>query len=487
MSKAPTSFAGRHDLWLVAALGAASFLASFALLTATGWTLVAAASTPFAAALEAAGIACALTSVAGLASIYRLRHSCARITSALNNMSQGLCMFDSSARLMLCNERYLELYGLTHEQAPAGAPLRNLLEHRRAAGSFAGDPDQYIADCLRQVAEGRTERKTIDLKDGRTISLTSRPMANGGWVATHSDITERRRAEEERDTLLAQQERRAAVDAAIATFRARVESVLRTVGESAAAMKVTAKTLLGSSDVTLRHAEGAVHSSNEASTNVETAATAADELTTSIQEISRQLVQANDVVRTAAAEASATNEDIAGLAQAAQKIGDVVKLIQTIAGQTNLLALNATIEAARAGDAGRGFAVVASEVKSLAVQTGKATEEITGQIAAVQSSTTNAVNAIRAITGRMQQINGYTSAVAASIEQQNAATGEISQNVASAAEGTKSIVSVLGTVASALTQTRTSAETVLAACDSVEKAAANLRGEVEGFLGKVAV
>src|SRR6202035_3047452 len=113
----------------------------------------------------------------------------------------------------------------------------------------------------------------------------------------------------------------------------------------------------------------------------------------------------HNLVGIAANEANTTNQQIGGLAQAAQKIGDVVKLIQDVAGQTNLLALNATIEAARAGDAGRGFAVVASEVKSLAVQTAKATEEIAGQILSVQSSTTSAVAAIRDITQRMHDIN----------------------------------------------------------------------------------
>ena len=131
--------------------------------------------------------------------------------------------------------------------------------------------------------------------------------------------------------------------------------------------------------------------------------------------------------------------------------------------------------------------MVASEVKSLAVQTAKATEEIAAQISAVQGSTSTAVEAIGRIADRMQEINQFTAAVAASVEEQNAATGDISQNVASAAQGTKEIVAVLSEVAGAATETRGSAETVLAASEAVETAAANLRTEVESFLPKVAV
>src|SRR5262249_52951661 len=156
----------------------------------------------------------------------------------------------------------------------------------------------------------------------------------------------------------------------------------------------------------------------------EIAAIAADELTGSIGEIGRQLARTADIVRGAVDEAQGTNREITALAQAAQKIGDVIKLIRAIAGQTNLLALNATIEAARAGETGKGFAVVAAEVKSLAVQTAKATEDIASLIMAVQSATSGAVDAIGRIASRMQEIDSYASAVSSSVEEQSAATAE---------------------------------------------------------------
>jgi methyl-accepting chemotaxis protein len=327
----------------------------------------------------------------------------------------------------------------------------------------------------------------VQASDGRIVLAKNVPLPDGGWLSTHEDVTEQRAAEQERAAIQQQETRRTAIDTAIASFRPQIEALLSSVSDSANDMRMTATTLFGSSEQTTQRAESAVHAFHEASTNVETAAVAADELSRSIAEISRQLGYTSDIVGLATKEAKSTDGEIAGLSAGAQKIGDVIKLIRAIAGQTNLLALNATIEAARAGDAGKGFAVVASEVKSLAVQTARATEDIARQITAVQQSTTVAVDAIGRIAGRMQEIDECASAVSAAVEQQSAATGEISQNVSGAAGGAKVVVSVLNEVAGAATETRQSAQSVMAASEAVESAASDLRREVENFLVKVAI
>ena len=428
-----------------------------------------------------------MTLVAGCAIALYLhqRRAAAQLRTSINNMTQGLCMWSPTAKLILRNETYVKMYGLAPELARPGSTLRNLIDHRIKVGSFSGNPDQYIADLLSSLAKGKIVNAVRE-HDGRYIAVVNQPMPDGGWVATHEDVTARRLADLQRISMEGQIARRALLEEAILAFRERIESVLRIVSDGAAKMQTTAVGLLGSSEKTTEHTRTAVNASDVASSNVETAASAATHLSTSISEIASQLTRTTDVIRAATREAGTTNDQITSLAEAVQKIGDVVKLISDIAAQTNLLALNATIEAARAGDAGRGFAVVASEVKSLAVQTAKATQEIASQITAVQSSTTGAVGAIGGIAERMHEISASTTAVAAAIEEQNAATGAISQSVASAAQGTVTVVSTLGQVEGAATATRTSAETVLSAAQSVESAVAKLRNEVETFLGQVA-
>src|SRR5580704_1064041 len=279
---------------------------------------------------------------------YRLRLQNVRLAAAVNNMSQGLGMFDTSGRLILVNQAYLAMYGLSAADAKPGCTLHDLLRQRVQAGTFTGDIDRYISAVIEEIREGKPVDKTMQLADGRVFAISNRLMPDGGWVSTHQDVTVQLCAEQERDRIKAEDARRTAIEAALSGFRERVEALLRTVGHNAMTMRTTATTLLAASSKNSERAEGAVRESNKASLNVESAASAAEELSASIG-------QTNNLVGIAVNEAAATNQQIGGLAQAAQKIGDVVKLSQDVAGQTNLLALNATIEAARAGDAGRGF------------------------------------------------------------------------------------------------------------------------------------
>jgi methyl-accepting chemotaxis protein len=229
-----------------------------------------------------------------------------------------------------------------------------------------------------------------------------------------------------------------------------------------------------------------VQTSNEAASNVATASVAAGALNDAIASIRARVAESADVVGVTVAEAQSAHADIEQLAKAAQQIGDIVKLIRAIASQTNLLALNATIEAARAGEAGRGFAVVAAEVKSLAVQTSNATEDIAAQIAGVQSFTGTAVESIRRIKQRMGDIDAHTSAIADSVLHQGTAAAEISANTVGAAQGAELVVNVLSEVAEAAMKTQEWSGLVLSASESLADSASNLRTEVEGFLNTVA-
>ena len=477
--------------YLVGFAGFTAFAASFVALTsiAPDWAAASVRAMPeiLLTVVAAAVIAQLAMSLVGAVLTRRQARENAQMRTTIDSMAQGLCMFDAAERLVVSNTQYARMYDLMPDDVKPGSTLSEVLERRVAHGTFSRDPQAYRKEFLAAVAEGRTIIHEVKGKGDRVVLVTNHPMPGGGWIGTHEDITERRQTELQRDMMQQQEGRRAVIEEAVATFRSHAENLLRTVAESAIVMRATAASMFQASGQTSQHAGNAVRTSNEAADSVKTAAVAADELSTSISEIGQRLNQTANVMRVTVSEAQATNEDIGALAVGAQKIGDVTKLIRNIAAQTNLLALNATIEAARAGEAGRGFAVVAAEVKSLAVQTAKATEDISSQIHEVQNSTGKAVDAIGRIAARMREIDEHTSAVAAAVEEQSAATGEILQNVSRAADGATLIVGVLTDVAGATTQTQASAQTVLTASELVQQAAANLHGEVERFLSKVAV
>jgi len=410
------------------------------------------------------------------------------LIKVLNNMTQAVLMADNDGRIVFFNDRYIDMYRLSRDVVKPGASLLDALRIRKSVGNIDMDPEKYCRDLLALMRNGETMSRVVDTPEGRTVLVCNRPIGDGKyWIGTHDDITERMQAERKNAAMSEQERRRAEIDAELRAFRETAAQALATVGDGAAALKSVAARLAQSSGRTAERAGHAVVTSDEASTNITTAAGAAEELMVSIAEIGQQVGHAAELVRSSVAEADAANAQMRRLTETVQEIGDVASLISDIAEQTNLLALNATIEAARAGEAGRGFAVVAAEGKTLAVQTAKATERIACQIEAVQSSTQEAVDAIRRNTGRMQEIDGYTSAVARALQQQDSATGEISRNVSGAADAAKVVVSVLHEVNTAVDEVRAASTTVLDATGTVETAANGLKDRIEGFLSRVAV
>ncbi len=268
-------------------------------------------------------------------------------------------------------------------------------------------------------------------------------------------------------------------------FDAGVTAMLQTVASAATQLRGSATALTATAEEGTQRASTVASASIEASTNVQAVASAAEELATSVNEISRQVASSSATSLQAVEQAKHTNAKVETLSDAATRIGDVLKMISDIAGQTNLLALNATIEAARAGEAGKGFAIVASEVKSLANQTAKATEEIAAQINAIQAATQDSVQAIQGIGGTIATISEISTAIAAAVEEQDAATKEIARNIQQAAAGSAQVSANVDGISAAAHETSAAASDVLSASAELSRQAEMLRGQVDTFLAGV--
>jgi methyl-accepting chemotaxis protein len=342
-------------------------------------------------------------------------------------------------------------------------------------------PMARITEAMRDVAAGHVEREIEFAQRADEIGDLARALGVFQDNAREKARVEATRDEEQRR----KEQRQQSIERQIERFESSVRSLLETLGRAAVEMRGTSEGMSSTAEETERQARVVDAAAHQASANVQTVATASEELAASIVEIGRQVAQAERMAGNAVAQAKDSNASVQGLADAAQRIGEVVQLINDIASQTNLLALNATIEAARAGEAGKGFSVVASEVKSLAVQTGKATEDIAAQVAAIQSATKGAVDAIRGISRTIADVNQVSTAIASAVEEQGAATQEITRNTQAAARGTQEVSANIAGVSQGAGMTGKAAEQVLAAAGDLSQLAEKLRLEVDAFLGGI--
>ncbi len=291
------------------------------------------------------------------------------------------------------------------------------------------------------------------------------------------------RASDERQRMAA--ERRADLLTLADSFQSRIKGIVDSVAGAASHLRETAAAMSAAADQTSAQSAAASDASTQVSSNVQTVASGAEELSASISEIRRQLSESADVANHGVAETARSNDTIQSLAAAAGAIGDVVQLISKIATQTNLLALNATIEAARAGAAGQGFAVVAAEVKSLAKQTAQATEEVAAHIHQMQQATGNAVGTIEEVTKTIVRISDIVTSVASAVQQQDETTREIARNVQFAAVATQGVSANIAGVSHTAGDSRESAKFMLDAAGALDGEASKLRTEVGAFLGEI--
>jgi methyl-accepting chemotaxis protein len=349
-------------------------------------------------------------------------------------------------------------------------------------GRSISRPLGLLGTRMRALADGKLEGDIPGIGRGDEVG------AMAATVQIFKDNATRIRGLEkvEADTQArASAERRTAMESLASDFERSVNGIVRSVSTAAADMQTTAQSMTTTASDASSRAATVGAASESASNNVGTVAAAAEELSSSVVEISRQVARSSEIASKAVGDAERTNATVGALSTGAEKIGEVVKLIHSIAAQTNLLALNATIEAARAGESGRGFAVVASEVKALANQTAKATEEISAQVAAMQTSTSDAVASIGGITATIAQMSEITVSLSTAIEQQGDATREIARNIQQVAAGSSEISAHIGGVTTAAAATGLAASDVLSNAKELDNQSGMLRSAVDGFLAKV--
>lgn len=355
--------------------------------------------------------------------------------------------------------------------------------------------DEPIPGSTREDEVGSIARAISGFREAEIENARLREEAEAARQQRDEEDERRRQARQERDR--EENERRAAeakereehqrkqAEELADQLEARVAEVLDNVVGSARNMQELAATLNTSADNSRKETEVVVVASQEASELVAAMASAIDQLTASISEVSERATLSMRNVQEAVGQAKASQELMDRLTQSSGHIGEVINLINDIAAQTNLLALNATIEAARAGEMGKGFAVVASEVKALAGQTTKATDDITGQVVGIQTTSDDAVESIVGINKRIDPVGKNVETIAAAVEEQSAAAQDVSHKLHDTSGRTTKVAEAVSRISDGVKATDQAASDVLDAATTMTDLAEKLRVELDTYLSDV--
>ena len=389
-----------------------------------------------------------------------------RPPEAASGISDVIALIDRAERRLLT----------VLEELPADGPIARIAEALQ---------DLTAANLLAVMSSlARSERYVTVPYADRQDEIGA--MA-GALLVFQRNAEEKARLEREQEEQKAANEtaRRAAMLQLAEHFEGRIGELVRNVAAAATELQATASSMSKTSQLAVSQAGSVAAASEQTAQNSNTVAAATEELSASFSEINQRMINSTTAIEEAVAQTQSTAGHVKRLDDAARKIGEVVKLISDIAEQTNLLALNATIEAARAGDAGKGFAVVASEVKALAAQTARATQDVEGQIRAIQSAVQQSSGAMSAVTSSIDKVKGISTAIAAAIEEQSAATVSIASNVSEASRASSEVKANIDGVLHAAEETGGAAGQVLSAAGELSRNGEMLSQQVESFLQEV--